>query len=52
MAYPKIEDSITFEIDITDILKEVNEVIIKVIKNNKTIKIDYYKRRNKYVKTR
>ncbi len=52
MACSKIEDVITFEIDITEMLNEAEMVIIKVIHNNKTIKIDQYKRRNKRVKKR
>ena len=52
MVYNQIDDSVTFEIDITNILKEVEMVIIKIIKNNKTIQIKHYKRRNNYVKKR
>ena len=52
MACSKIEDVITFEIDITEMLLEAETVIIKVIHNNKTIKIDQYKRRNNHVRKR
>lgn len=52
MAISKIEDTITIEIDITEMLDEAEMVIIKVIKNNETIKIDKYQRRNNGVKKR
>lgn len=52
MACSKIEDVITFEIDITEMLLEAEAVIIKVIHNNKIIKIDQYKRRNNHVRKR
>lgn len=50
MAISKIEDTITIEIDITEMLDEAEMVIIRIIKNNKTIKIDKYQRRNNGVK--
>lgn len=51
MVYNEIKNRITFEIDITEMLNEVEIVTIKIIKNNKTIRINNYKRRN-YAKKR
>lgn len=52
MANSKIEDVITIEIDITEMLEEAQMVVIKIIQNNKIVKIDEYQRRNNNVKKR
>ncbi len=52
MVIPKIEDTITFEIDITEMLEVAQMVTIRVIHNNKVINVDSYRRRNKNVKKR
>ena len=52
MVNNEIDDKIVFEIDITEMLREKNLVIVKIIKDGKIIKIDTYKRRKNVNKKR